>query len=192
MAKVDKIEVQKKVTKVAMEMILQFGLRGLNMLELARASGLAKATLYKIIGTKEDLVREIAFQIFHKNIIKILEPFKLTDDPLQATQQFVDNYLSYGLVGQRILIQQIYKEYPLIEKGIEEKYKYEISNLHKKYVDWQDRGLIRQDINVEYCIDALQNLNDIYLTYQYSDEETIDRLRTIIRCVFSGMGIPVK
>lgn len=192
MAKIDKIEIQEKVTKVAMDMILKFGLRGLNMLELARAAGLAKATLYKIIGTKEDLVREIAFKIFHMNIIKILEPYKLNDDPIKATQEFIDNYLSYAIVGQRILIQQIYKEYPLIEKDVDEKYKNEINIVYKRYAEWQQKGLIRQDINVEYCIDALQSLNDVYLLRQYSEEETIDRLRTAFRCLITGMGIPLR
>jgi AcrR family transcriptional regulator len=192
MAKIDKIEVQEKVTKVAMDMILKFGLRGLNMLELARSSGLAKATLYKIIGTKEDLVREIAFKIFHKNITKILEPYRVYDDPVKASQEFIENYLSYGIVGQRILIQQIYKEYPLIELDIDEKYKNEINIVYKKYSEWQKQGLIRQDINVEYCIDALQSLNDVYLLCQFSEEEIIERLRTAFRCLITGMGIAVK
>ena len=192
MAKSDKVEIQERVTKVAMDMILKFGLKGLNMVELARECGLAKATLYKIIGTKEDLVREIAFEIFNANIIKILEPYKTIDDPVEATQEFLDNYLNYAIAGQKILIQQIYKEYPLIEKDVDEKYEDEISLVYKRYSQWQKDGLIREDINVEYCIDTLQSLNDIYLIRHYTEEETINRLRTAFRCMIRGMGIPLK
>ncbi len=192
MAKSDKVEIQERVTKVAMDMMLKFGLKGLNMVELSHECGLAKATLYKIIGTKEDLVREIAFEIFNVNIIKMLEPYKTIDDPVQATQEFLDNYLSYAIAGQKILIQQIYKEYPLIEKDVDVKYEDEISLVYKRYSEWQEKGLIRQDTNVEYCIDALQSLNDIYLTRHYTEEETIDRLRTAFRCMIRGMGIPLK
>ncbi|WP_461644045.1 TetR/AcrR family transcriptional regulator [Labilibaculum euxinus] len=192
MAKSDKIEIQERVTKVAMDMMLKFGLKGLNMVELARECGLAKATLYKIIGTKEDLVREIAFEIFNVNIIKILEPYKSNNDPAKATQEFLDNYLSYAIAGQKVLIQQIYKEYPLIEKDVDEKYEDEINIVYGKYTEWQEQGLIRQDINVEYCIDALQSLNDIYITRHYSEEETINRLRAAFRCMIMGMGIPLK
>lgn len=192
MAKSDKVEVQERVTKVAMDMMLKFGLRGLNMVELARECGLAKATLYKIIGTKEDLVKEIAFEIFNVNITKILEPYRSVEDPAQATQEFLDNYLNYAIAGQKVLIQQIYKEYPLIEKDVDDKFDDEMSIVYRKYIEWQEQGLIRQDINVRYCLDALQSLNDVYITGPYPEEEIIDRLRTAFRCLIMGMGIRLK
>jgi AcrR family transcriptional regulator len=192
MAKSDKIEIQERVTKVAMEMMLKFGLKGLNMVELARECGLAKATLYKIIGTKEDLVKEIAFEIFNGNIIKILEPYRSIDDPAEATQEFLDNYLNYAIAGQKVLIQQIYKEYPLIQKDVDKKYEREMSIVSQRYKEWQEKGLIRQDINIEYCVDALEALNEVYVTASYSEEETIDRLRTSFRCMLMGMGILLK
>lgn len=191
MAKSDKAEIQEKVIEVAKDMMLRFGLRGLNMVELARESGLAKATLYKIIGTKEDLVREIAFEIFNVNIIKILEPYRTIDDPVEATRVFLDNYLNYAIAGQKMLIQQIYKEYPLIEKDVEEKYEDEMLIVNQRYTEWQKKGLIRQDINVDYCVDALQALNEIYVTATYSEEETINRLRESFRCMLLGMGINI-
>jgi len=192
MAKSDKIEIQERVTKVAMDMLLKFGLKGLNMLELASECGLAKATLYKIIGTKENLVKEIAFEIFNVNIIKILEPYKSIDDPAIATQDFLDNYLNYAITGQKILIQQIYKEYPLIEKDVHEKYESEMSIVSQRYLEWQEKGLIGKDINIVYCVDALEALNEVYVAASYSEEETIDRLRTSFRCMFKGMGILLK
>lgn len=192
MAKSDRIEIHERVTKVAMDMMLKFGLKGLNMVELACESGLAKATLYKIIGTKEDLVREIAFEIFNVNIIKILEPYKSIDDPAKATQEFLDNYLNYAIAGQKVLIQQIYKEYPLIEKDVHEKYEREMSIVSQRYFEWQEKGLIRKDINIVYCVDALEALNEVYVAASYSEEETIDRLRTSFRCIFMGMGISLE
>ncbi|WP_171594685.1 TetR family transcriptional regulator [Marinifilum caeruleilacunae] len=191
MAKIDKIEVQERVTKVAMEMIMKYGLRGLNMVELAKECSLAKATLYKIIGTKEDLIRQIAFRIFEVNFIKMLEPFRLIDDPVKATKDFLDNYFDYAIQAQKILVQQIYKEYPLIEKEVDEKFKSETEFVTNRYREWQKNGEIRQDINVEYCIDALQHLNEFYVTEQYSEEETIARLRASFTCVLRGMGIEI-
>jgi AcrR family transcriptional regulator len=190
-AKIDKIEVQERVTKVAMEMILKYGLRGLNMVELAKECSLAKATLYKIIGTKEDLIRQIAFRIFEVNIIKMLEPYRIIDDPVKATKEFLDNYFDYAIQAQKILVQQIYKEYPLIEKQVDEKFKTETEFVTNRYKDWQNKGLIRQDINVEYCIDALQHLNEFYVVEHYSEEETIARLRASFTCVLRGMGINI-
>lgn|GEM_PF-1771824 len=191
MAKTDKIEIKERVTNVAYEMIMKFGLRGLNMVELARESGLAKATLYKIIGTKEDLIRQIAFRIFEVNFIKMLEPFRLIDDPSKATQEFLDNYFDYAIQAQKILVQQIYREYPLIEKEVDQEFKVETEFVIQRYKQWQSEGLIRQDINVDYCIDALQHLNEFYVVENYSEEETIARLRASFTCVLRGMGIEI-
>jgi AcrR family transcriptional regulator len=192
MAKSDKLEIREKVIDVAKDMMLKFGLRGLNMVELARECGLAKATLYKIIGTKEDLVREIASDIYNLNIVKMLEPFRSIVDPAEATQKFMDNYFGYAIKGQKILIQQIYKEYPLIEKDVEEKYESEINIVNHRFLEWQKDGYIRKDINVVYCIEALQDLTNVYVTSSFAEEETIDRLRTSFKCMVTGMGIKLK
>jgi len=192
MAKSDKVEIREKVTKVAKDMIVRFGLRGLNMVELARECSLAKATLYKIIGTKEDLVREIADEIFNLNIVKMLEPFRSIDDPSIASQKFLDNYFDYAIKGHKVLVQQIYKEYPLIEMDLDEKYKDETDIVSLKLLEWQKAGKIRQDVNVVYCVDALQELTNVYATAYYPEDETIGRLRSSFRCMILGMGIELK
>ncbi|GAB7088217.1 TetR/AcrR family transcriptional regulator [Marinifilum fragile] len=192
MAKTDKIEIQERVTHVAMEMMMKFGLRGLNMVELAKECGLAKATLYKIIGTKEDLIRQIAFQILNVNMLRILEPYKTKDDPVEVVKEFLDNYLNYAISAQKILNQQIYKEYPLIEKDVDDRFECEVKIVSDKLREWQEKGLIRQDINVDYCIDALTALDHIYIMGNYPEQEAIERLRESFTCMLRGMGIEIK
>ncbi|RUT78976.1 TetR/AcrR family transcriptional regulator [Ancylomarina longa] len=191
MAKIDKVEIKERVNQVAMDMILKFGLRGLNMVELADGCGLAKATLYKIIGTKEDLVREISIEIFNVNIIKTLYPFKPENDPIEASREFLNNYFNYAIQGQKILLLQIFKEYPLIEKSVNEYFDVEMQKVISCYKIWQERKLVREDVNVEYCIEVLHVLNDHYIISDYSDEEIIKRLQSAFRCTFIGMGIPL-
>jgi AcrR family transcriptional regulator len=191
MAKSDKVEIQERVTKVAMEMILKFGLRGLNMVELAKECGLAKATLYKIIGSKEDLVTEIALEIFRINIVAVLDPMMKHDDPVIATKQFLDKYFDYAIESQKILINQIYKEYPLIEKDVESNYNEMIVNIQHRFKTWQDKKLIRTDIEVDYILEALEALNEFYVRSDYSNEEIIRRMRAAFISVFRGIGIPL-
>lgn len=191
MAKSDKVEIQERVTKVAMEMLLKFGLRGVNMVELAKECGLAKATLYKIIGSKEDLIREIALEIFKVNIVAVLDPIMKHDDPVIATNQFLDNYFNYAIESQKILIDQIYKEYPLIEQDVEAKYDELIVSMHHRFVLWQNDKRIRADVNVEYFLESVQALNDFYIRSEYSKEEIIRRLRAAFISVFRGIGIPM-
>ncbi len=191
MAKSDRIEIQERVTKVAMDMILKFGLRGLNMVELAKECGLAKATLYKIIDSKEDLVKEIALEIFKINSVAVLDPIMKYDDPVVATNHFLDKYLDYAIGSQKILKDQIYKEYPLIEKDVEGNYNEMKVNLQHRFKAWQDKDLIRKDVDVECILEALEALNEFYVKSDYSNEEIIRRLRAAFTSVFRGIGIPL-
>lgn len=191
MAKSDKIEIQERVTKVAMEMILRFGLRGLNMVELAKECGLAKATLYKIIGSKEDLVQEIALEIFRINIVAVLDPMMKYDDPVIATKQFLDKYFDYAIESQKILVNQIYKEYPLIEMDAKKNHEEMVAKMQDRFKTWQELNLIRTDVDVVAILEALQALNEFYIRSDYTKDEVIKRLRVAFTAVFRGIGIPL-
>lgn len=191
MSKSNKEEIKEKVNKVALEMILKYGLKGLNMIELARECGLAKATLYKIIGSKEELINQIAQEIFHFNTNTILAPLLEISEALFACEEFLERYLNYGVKSQRTLVIQIYKEYPLIERQLDADFEKIFSRVIEVFKKWQTQKQIRSDVNVDYCIEAMIALNDYYITSDYSTEEIINRLRTGFRCILNGMGIEV-
>lgn len=189
MAKSENKEIIRRIHKVTLMLILKQGVKGLNMNELAKTVGVAKGTLYKIINSKEQLIQEIALHIFEKNSTAILEPLKQYDNPEEATGEMLDNYLNYTIPAQRVLQQQIFKEYPKIEEEIMRMQDIEAEFAIKRYEDWQKQGLLRQDIDVAYCIDSILTLNEAYIESSYSEEEIIARLRSSFRCMFIGMGI---
>lgn len=191
MSKSNKEEIKEKVNKVALEMILKYGLKGLNMIELARECGLAKATLYKIIGSKEELINQIALKIFEFNTNSLLAPLLEISDALLACKEFLENYFNYGVKSQRMLVIQIYKEYPLIERQLDADFEKIFSRVIEVFKKWQTQKQIRSDVNIDYCIEAMMALNDYYIASDYSTEEIINRLRTGFRCILNGMGIEV-
>ncbi|MCT4614965.1 MAG: TetR/AcrR family transcriptional regulator [Marinifilaceae bacterium] len=191
MAKANNEDVKKRIKTITYDLILKHGLKGLNMIELAKQSGVAKATLYKIIGSKEDLIHNIACEIFARNIICIFEPVKTHDDPVVATVNFMDNYLNYGIASQRVLQQQIYLEYPAIESSIDEKYESEFNKIVSAYKNWQDKGLLNKDVDIEYAFEALTAINEFYVLSNYPENEVIERLRSAFKCFFNGMGIKI-
>jgi len=174
-----------------MEMILKFGLKGLNMIELANECGLAKGTLYKIIGSKEELIYKIASNIYDTNTTALLEPFTIFEEPLEATKGFLERYLDYGVESQRSLTLQIYKEYPIIEKKLEQDFKEKSDKVNSIFLKWQEKGLLREDIDVVDCVEAMTALNDFYIKSDYSTDEIIKRLRSGFRCILIGMGISI-
>lgn len=189
MSKIKNKEIVRRIHNVTMVLILKNGIKGLSMTELAKTVGIAKGTLYKIIGSKEQLTHTTAKHIFEKNSLRILEPLRKYDNPEEATSEMLDNYLNYAIPAQRVLQQQIFKEYPKIEIEIMQKQDAEAKFAIEQYKQWQSEGLLRQDIDIAYCIDSLMTLNTSYIESNYPEEEIIARLRSSFRCMFIGMGI---
>jgi len=191
MAKSDKKEVIDKVHSVALDMISRYGLRGLNMLILAKECNLAKATLYKVIESKEALVCNLANEIYTRNSALILGAFRGKDSPEEAVTDFLEKYLNYASDYQSVLVKQIYREYPLIEKKFNAIFSSEIKSAVEIFEKWQKEGLLKEDVNVAYCFESLSALNNFYLVSSFTPEEVRARIQMIFKCVFSGMGINI-
>lgn len=191
MAKSDKKEIIEKVHLVALDMIKLYGLRGLNMLVLAKECNLAKATLYKVIGSKELLVCSLADDIYHRNSSIILGAMMGKDNPEDAVTDFLIKYLDYASDYQSVLCRQIYREYPLIEKKFNAIFASEMKLVINVFEKWQQEGLIKQEVNISYCFESLNALKDFYGLSSYTPDEVRDRIQMIFRCVFSGMGIQI-
>ncbi|TKG91920.1 TetR/AcrR family transcriptional regulator [Puteibacter caeruleilacunae] len=191
MAKSEKTEIHDRVFNVAMDMMRRYGLRGMNMSELAKRSNLAKATLYKIIGTKENLVDMVAYHIYDINTKTLLKNLLEYEDPEIAVTAFLDEYLNFSVASQRVLVLQIYKEYPALEEKYDRDFEERMCKVEEVFEEWYDKGMLNHDINVNHCIESLRALNDFYVESDYSDKEVIDRLRSGFRCIFNGMGIKI-
>ena len=68
--------IEAKVLQKTFELLQKYGIRGWNMDMLSLQSGLSKNTLYKIIGSKEDLMERVTmnyYQEIYSQLTKILE-----------------------------------------------------------------------------------------------------------------------
>ena len=74
---------------------------------------------------------------------------------------------------------------------VESNYNEMIVNIQHRFKTWQDKKLIRTDIEVDYILEALEALNEFYVRSDYSNEEIIRRMRAAFISVFRGIGIPL-
>lgn len=114
--KVGDAHIEEIVLSKTKDLLLNFGVKGWNMNDLSDACGMSKRTLYKIIGTKEDLLTTIS-----KNSISVnnarLEKFLASKRPFPTlltnlTMHIIDGFDDYTL-GH---IKAIRVEYPRIEE----------------------------------------------------------------------------
>ncbi|MFA8434630.1 MAG: TetR/AcrR family transcriptional regulator [Marinifilaceae bacterium] len=189
MAKVGKKEVEEKIFQVAQNMVLHYGVKGLNMNDLAAECGVAKGTLYKIIGTKEDLIQKIAFEIFNQNSKVILEPFRAFEDYDEIISCFLDRYLNLCAGYERVLTQQIYREYPGIESLLDEHFQKDIKVVRDRFEQWQQEGVIRKDISPENIVTSMAAINDHFVKSELSDEKVVESLLEIFRFFLNSLKV---
>lgn len=120
--KVGNKEIEQVVFEAAKQALIEKGVRGWNMDDIAHRCEMSKRTLYKIISSKEDLLH----RIFQDSIIGSatrLERFLGSDKPFEwiyarLSRQYIDGFDDYVLGNQRVLN----IEYP------------QIHELNKKYI----------------------------------------------------------
>ena len=94
--KVGDIHTEELVVEKAREMLIKYGVKGWNMNDLARESNMSKRTLYKIIGSKEDLLFKILLNNM-KNEIARLKKYLQSDKSFpellnNLSQQITDGF----------------------------------------------------------------------------------------------------
>lgn len=128
--------IEKIILESAKDLLFRYGVKGWNMDNLARESGMSKRTLYKIIGNKEDLLYKCHSDGLDKNTLLIKKYFKQDKDYcilLDGLSEEILKGIDEFIVASSKTIKT---EYPRIEKMIKEKLK-----IHTKlYIDFYEKG----------------------------------------------------
>lgn len=112
--KVGVIDIEEAIFSITRELLVKYGVKGWNMDDLAKECNMSKRTLYKIIGTKEDLILRCISDGLKNNINKIAN-FLASPKPFpqlleQFTEAITDEFQDYVLKS----ISAIRVEYPKI------------------------------------------------------------------------------
>ncbi len=87
----------------------KYGHKGWNMDDLAKMSGVAKNTLYKIVGNKETLLAKVVFSV-QDEYTAVLEQATKADEPLQALYSLTERipliFERYNIASIRELLIQ--------------------------------------------------------------------------------------
>jgi AcrR family transcriptional regulator len=88
--------------------------------QLAKQCNLAKATLYKIIGSKADLVSKIAFYFYENTFAKFYNYYLESTSFEELVSESMHSLEELSVGKLRVLVNEIYVEYPFIKKQIED------------------------------------------------------------------------
>ena len=185
--KVRNTEIQQMVIEQTLQMISTRGFKGWNMMDLAKQAGLAKQTLYRIIGSKEQVIERVVF-------FQMEETFKGVDLLMEESANYGEFIKRFIAIGPRYLskvsrfsLTEIYREYPAIEKKANEYMKKVYSTRIEFFQRGIDEGYLRDDITPEFLLDLVRDgILEHYIRSGFTGEKLEKALGLAFKCLSEG------
>jgi AcrR family transcriptional regulator len=185
--KINNTVIQKNIIALTEKLLLKHGIRGWNMDTVAHEAGMAKNTLYKIIGTKEQLVEKIVISRLRANVDAIVGIFKGEPDFLRAVE-IGSRHLAHGVSEDNpLLLAQVFREYPSI-KGKFDTIAAKLSTSIHGYLNRAKKtGIIRKYIDNDILISSVTAIINHYLSLPYKGKEFEERIFKAFTYLLKGI-----
>lgn len=179
--------VEEKVYSNAETLLARHGTRGWNMNDLAAASGITKRTLYKIITTKEQLIRNIAFSNINSIKNRVSEIIKNEPDFLACLDRLIlaipelfrNNYINN--------YSEILSGFPELEADLVKENEKLTDDLVEFFRQGIDKGYLRNNISARMVQHMIQAFIIYFAKYSGSEEEIEGNMRTALHSLVNGI-----
>lgn len=187
MLKINSTVIQENIISLTEKLLLKHGIRGWNMDTVAYKAGMAKNTLYKIIGTKEQLIEKIIISRLRANIDMIVGIFKMEPEFLKAVE-IGSRQLAHEIGGNNpLVLTQVFREYP----AIKEKFDSISSKLSRSIHGYLNRakksGIIRKDIDNDILISSVTAIINHYISQNYKGKNFEERMYKSFTYLLKGI-----
>jgi AcrR family transcriptional regulator len=175
------------VLRKAIELIVRRGVKGLNMADLARASGLAKNTLFKIIGSKERLIEAVVIYQMEHSLSLLTTIIREEGEYRAAAGRILEELPLFLAEGPRVPASEIFLQYPAIHRTAEEFQKKAATAVIAFIRKGQKEGHIRDDVTPEFLSDLIRGIVDHYSASGLRGEALKDALADAFHCLREGV-----
>ncbi|MBI9075968.1 MAG: TetR/AcrR family transcriptional regulator [Desulfatibacillum sp.] len=155
-------EIQDMVMQKAAELIAQRGPKRWSTAELAKECGLAKNTLYKIIGSKEQLVETIVLDQIDMTTHMLKAIIREEDGYMAAAIRMVKDGPAYLSERPRVMFPEIFLEYPLLGQKAQKHLETAAAEILQFMRQGQAEGYIRKDAEPEFLYDLVRGIVEHY------------------------------
>ncbi len=178
---------EKPVYDAARDFIFQRGVRGWNMDDLADRAGITKRTLYRIINTKEELVRNIVIGFIRDVQTRIQEIITGEKDYFAALELLVNEFPLLVRQFASGVMREVFLEYPSVEEEVIARRSELTSGLVGFFQEGIDRGYLRKEYPADFILQLLQ-AQVIYFTRTSTDGKDFSaRVNLAFRAVLHGV-----
>jgi hypothetical protein len=161
------------------------GLKGWNMDLLAHETGLAKNTLYKIIGSKEQLLEQVVISKMTHDLDHIDRIMQEDSDYMTAVNKMIEKFVE--LTKNNNFISKIYFEYPSMEMKIKSKQREISASIFRFIRNGMYMGLIRDDLAPEFIFDLIEGTAMHYFRTGLTGSEFEKAFQCAMDCLINGL-----
>jgi AcrR family transcriptional regulator len=177
--------IRERVIQTTCDLLRRNGLKGWNMDLLAHETGLAKNTLYKIIGSKEQLLEQVIISKMTQDLEHIDLIIHEEKDYLTAVNRMIEKFVD--LTKNNNFIPKIYFEYPSIEIKIKSKQSEIIASIFRFIRNGMDMGLVRDDLAPEFIFDLIEGSAMHYFRMGLTGSEFEKAFQCAMDCLINGL-----
>lgn len=177
---------EERILRNTESLISRNGIKGWNMNDLASHAGITKRTLYKIIESKEQLIREIVFKNIFEIRDKISEIIKGSDDVLSGIDHIITTIAE--LLRNNIINRygEILNEFPDLEAEIVKENAIFFSQLRDFLSKGIEDGYLVKDLTPDFMYRTFLANLFYFIKYSRTQEEAADNMALALRCMFRG------
>jgi len=191
--KIHNEHIREKVNKSAKKLLYAHGVKGWNMTMLASEAGLARNTLYKIIGSKEKLVEAIVLCQLRERAESILDFVREDGNwgdkeaAIKTLERAIKRFAKNMSLFEPIIVPQIYREYPAIESKVDAEVE-RLSTLAHFYFDkGKEAGFIRKDVDSEVCMEVVSIIIKHYIQQGTHKSIFEDQVKKVLEYILVGI-----
>ncbi|MDD4803094.1 MAG: TetR/AcrR family transcriptional regulator [Syntrophomonas sp.] len=180
---------EERVLEKAADLLVRRGVRGCNMEQLAAESGLAKNTLYRIIGSKEQLIESVVLSRYRFMKTKMVEIINQEGDYLQTLETMADEFAVYINTFYGDFFHEVFREYPGIEKTVRRQQ----DEMTTRIIEYLRRGItegyLRKDLEPESMFKYLQAIILFFVDSELKGSEQSLKIREGFGCLLYGAAV---
>lgn len=180
--------IEQRVFQKTAELISTRGIKGWNMDQLAEASGLAKNTLYKMIGSKENLLQRVTFEYINNVQSRLSEIIAANnEDYMTSFKKAVSIFpeLLNGFYADHL--HEIFLEYPIIETRVRS-HQDTVTNKIISFIQHGiDVGVLDSTLDPVQVFETLQAIVLFNMKKELSGKEKSTRISTSIQYLIYGI-----
>jgi len=178
--------VEKRIYDNVWTLLNKYGHKGWNMDDLARMSGVAKNTLYKIVGNKESLLSKVVFAV-QDEYSAVLEQATRSDEPLKALYSLTERipliFERYDVASIRELIVQ-YPNLAIEYNAREERMTQALLELYERGIK---DGYVRKDIDVKFLTSLQSIVREQMIETSKTPVEMAHNLKNALIIIIEGV-----